>query len=231
MKVLFIAEAVTLAHVGRSIRLASILHSRGFDVVLACDPRYDAFLTGLDFSVRSIPSIPPARFLDALARGRPVFSQSELARYIEDDLALLGSIRPDAVVGDFRLSLSVSARLAQVPYVNVSNAYWSPYARPRFRIPSLPVTRHVALALAQPVFDLIRPVAFAAYVAPINRLRRAHGQPRFAFDIRRWRFDAVCRRSRVGSRFQRAIESSIHRRPSLVSPSAGTTLVGRDAQG
>src|SRR4030088_2094451 len=43
-KALVIAEAVTLAHVGRSIRLASILHREGIDVELACDSRYGRFL-------------------------------------------------------------------------------------------------------------------------------------------------------------------------------------------
>ena len=44
-------------------------------------------------------------------------------------------------------------------------------------------------ALAQPVFDLIRPVAFALHLGPINRLRRAHGQPRFGLDLRQWYCD------------------------------------------
>ena len=68
-KALFIAEGVTLAHVGRSIRLASILHRDGIDVELACDDRYARFLAGLDFPLRSIRSIPSDRFLDALAQG------------------------------------------------------------------------------------------------------------------------------------------------------------------
>src|SRR5881409_1451359 len=88
-KVLFIAEGVTLAHVGRSIRLASILHRDGIDVELACDGRYARFLTGLDFPVRSVPSIPSDSFLDALAHGRPVFSAETLRAYVDDDLALL----------------------------------------------------------------------------------------------------------------------------------------------
>ena len=38
------AEGVTLAHVGRALRLASMLHAQDFDVELACDPRYRRFL-------------------------------------------------------------------------------------------------------------------------------------------------------------------------------------------
>ena len=184
-KALFIAEGVTLAHVGRSIRLASILHREGIDVELACDRRYARFLTGLDFPVRSVRSIPSETFLDALARGRPVFSTETLRAYVSDDLALLSAAQPDVVIGDFRLSLSVSARVAGIPYVNVTNAYWSPYARPRFEVPSLALTRLVGLPLAKALFPVARPFAFALHTIPMNRVRRAYRLPSLGWDLRR----------------------------------------------
>jgi UDP:flavonoid glycosyltransferase YjiC (YdhE family) len=184
-KALFIAEAVTLAHVGRSIRLASILQRDGIDVELACDGRYARFLAGLDFPVRPIRSIPSDTFLDALARGRPVFSTETLRAYASDDLALLSSVQPDVVIGDFRLSLSVSARVAGIPYVNVTNAYWSPYARPRFEVPSLALTRLVGLPVAKALFPIARPFAFALHTIPMNRVRRAYQLPSLGWDLRR----------------------------------------------
>ena len=185
-KALFVAEGVTLAHVGRSIRLASILQRDGrIDVELACDPRYARFLTGLDFPVRSIRSIPSDTFLDALARGRPVFSTETLRAYVSEDLSLLASVKPDIVIGDFRLSLSVSARVAGIPYVNVTNAYWSPYARPHFEVPSLALTRLIGLPLANALFPIARPVAFAVHAIPMNRLRRAYQLPSLGWDLRR----------------------------------------------
>ena len=54
---------------------------------------------------------------------------------------MIREVEPDVVVGDFRLSLSVSARVAGVPYLAITNAYWSPYARQRFPLPELPVVR------------------------------------------------------------------------------------------
>ena len=53
-------------------------------------------------------------------------TSSSLDRYVEEDLRLIDSFRPDVVVGDFRVSLAISARKARIPYVNVTNAYWSP---------------------------------------------------------------------------------------------------------
>lgn len=183
-RVLVVAEGVTLAHVGRSLRLATILHEHGDDVVLACDPRYQRFLAGLPFEVRPIASISSADFLDALARGRPVYSSATLMRYVADDIALLESVRPDAVAGDFRISLSVSARVAGVPYINVTNAYWSPYARPEFRLPSLSFARYVNVAMAESIFRIVRPLAFALHAMPMNAVRRAHGLAASRLDVR-----------------------------------------------
>ena len=184
-KALFVAEGVTLAHVGRPIRLASILQRDGMVVELACDPRYARFLTGLDFPVRSLRSIPSDTFLDALAWGRPVFSTETLRAYVSEDLSLLEAVRPDVVIGDFRLSLSVSARVAGIPYINVTNAYWSPYARPHFEIPNLALTRLVGLPLAKALFPVARPFAFALHTIPMNRVRRAYRLPPLGWDLRR----------------------------------------------
>ena len=184
-KVLFVAEGVTLAHVGRAIRLASILQRDGMIVELACDRRYARFLADLDFPVRSIQSIPSDAFLEALARGRPVFSAETLRAYVSEDLSLLKAAQPDVVIGDFRLSLSVSARVAGIAYVNVTNAYWSPYARPRFRMPSLPFARFLGVPLADEVFRIARPLAFAAHAVPMNRVRRAYGLAALGWDVRR----------------------------------------------
>ena len=184
-RVLIFAEGVTLAHVGRSIALASILRRVGIDVELACDPRYSRFLARLDFPVLTIRSIPSEMFLEALVRGRPVFSTQTLAAYVREDLSLIEKSKPDAVIGDFRLSLSVSARVAGVPYVNVTNAYWSPYARPRFRMPGLPAAHFLGETLGHALFSFVRPLAFAAHALPMNRVRHAYGLPMLGRDVRR----------------------------------------------
>jgi UDP:flavonoid glycosyltransferase YjiC (YdhE family) len=184
-KALFVAEGVTLAHVGRAIRLALFLRSDEIDVELACDSRFGRFLAHLDFPVHTVRSIASETFLDALARGRPVFSQPTLAAYVRDDLALIEAAKPDAVVGDFRLSLSVSARLARIPYANVTNAYWSPYAKPRFRMPSLALSRLFSARTGDALFAIARPFAFAMHAMPMNGLRRANGLPPLGWDVRR----------------------------------------------
>ena len=184
-RVLFMAEGVTLAHVGRCLRLADTAHRSGFEVTLACDPRYERFLTGLPFRTLPLQSMSSEQFLATLARGRPVFSRSTLRRYVEADQRLIGDAGPDAIVGDFRLSLSVSARLARVPYANVTNAYWSPYARPDFRMPALPLSRYIPPGMGDRIFRIARPLAFALHAAPMNRTRRRYGMPPLGADVRK----------------------------------------------
>lgn len=189
-KILFVAEAVTLAHVGRPLALAGMLDARQYDVHFACAPGHEAMLAGGALKYWPISSIAGAQFLAALAAGKPVYDEATLRRYVEDDMRLLAEAQPDLVVGDFRLSLSVSARLARLPYVTISNAYWSPHVRQHYSVPAIPLSRHLPLALADGLFRLVRPLAFALHTVPLNRVRRHYGLPSLGWDLRRVYTDA-----------------------------------------
>ncbi|OYO29970.1 glycosyltransferase [Janthinobacterium sp. PC23-8] len=189
-KILFVAEAVTLAHVGRPLTLAQGLDDTLYEVHFACTDGYDFCFQGTPFQRWRIHSIPSRQFLHALAQGKPVYDEATLQAYVEDDLRLFDAVRPDLVIGDFRLSLSVSARLRAIPYITVSNAYWSPHVRQHYTVPSLPLTRMLPIWLADPLFRLIRPLAFASHAVPMNRVRRRHGLPSLGGDLRRIYTDA-----------------------------------------
>jgi len=173
--ILFVAEAVTLAHVARPTVLARGIAALGQRVVMALDDRYAAVCPSEDWATERIASLPTARFLEALRTGSPIHDRASFDAAIDDDLALLARVRPAVVVGDFRLSLGVSARLAGVPYINVSNAYWSPHARPTWRVPALPWTRFVPGALADRLFRAVRPIAFRMHASAMEASRRARG--------------------------------------------------------
>lgn len=189
-KLLFIAEAVTLAHVARPLALALALDRQRYDIRLACADGYDFCFKDSGLTRAPIASIPGPQFLRALAAGRPLYSEATLTAYVEDDLRLIGETRPDLVLGDFRLSLSVSARVAGVPYVGLTNAYWSPHARQRYTVPRLPLTRMLPIPLADALFGLARPLAFAIHTVPLNRVRRKYGLAPLGFDLRRVYTDA-----------------------------------------
>jgi UDP:flavonoid glycosyltransferase YjiC (YdhE family) len=183
IRVLFVAEAVTLAHVARPVVLARSLDPAAYEVCLAVDPRYNKVLGELPFTLRVIHSVSSEQFLAALARGTPLYDADTLCAYVEEDLALLREVRPDVVVGDCRLSLAVSARLAGVRYLAITNAYWSPYARQRFPLPELPMVRWFGVRLAGVLFRMALPLAFALHARPLNVTRRRYGLPSLGWNL------------------------------------------------
>lgn len=183
--VLFMAEAATLAHVARPLFLAGCLDPARYRSLMACDSRVRWLTDKYPFETLPLRSQPSGRFIEALAKGRPLYDADTLENYVRDDLATIEKVQPDLVVGDFRLSLSVSARLAKLPYLAIANAYWSPYAKMRYRVPSLPLTRFLPIPVADALFNLARPAAFAYHCLPLDRVRREHGLAPLGFDLRR----------------------------------------------
>lgn len=185
LRIALLAEAVTLAHVARPIALARALAPAGHQLLLACDPRYSSFAADGPWEYRPLRSIPSAEFNKALAQGKPVYSFEELSGYLDDDLRLIGSFKPDLVVGDFRLSLSVSARLARVPYAAIANAYWSPNYPGGYMLPVIPLSRALPVPIARSLFNVFGPLAFIPHCQPLNRLRRQHNLPSLGNNLRR----------------------------------------------
>lgn len=184
-RVILFAEAVTMAHVARPLCFARALDPDIYQIAIAASPRVAGLIAAEGCEHVALDSIEPQAFLDALASGRALYDAATLQRYVDNDRAVIDRFAPDLIVGDFRLSLSVSARLAGIPYVSICSAYWSPfYAPPRWPVPALPLTRLLPLGAAQLLFDLVRPIAFAAHCRPLNRVRQANGLPPLPSDLR-----------------------------------------------
>lgn len=173
--VLFFCEAVTLAHVARPATLAAALDRSLYDVHVAQHPRYRALLGDMDVQNHDLGSIEPRQFMQALAQGAPVYEESTLLDYVEEDKALIAKVQPDIIVGDFRISLQVSARLAGVPFVAITNAYWSEFCRQSYTVPDLPFSRLLGARVGQGIFSVVRPIAFALHCRPMNAVRKHYG--------------------------------------------------------
>ncbi len=184
-RVIFFAEPATLAHVVRPLVLAQALDRERFEVSFATGTDFRHHIESAGLDVRDLWCMGTRAYLAAVSAGRPVFPYEVLERYVEDDLRVIGEFRPDVIVGDFRLSLAVSARLAKIPYVGISNAYWSPYAQARFEVPVHAATRLLGVGFSDSVFQLVRPLIFAQHCLPMHRLRQRHGMSSLGFDLRR----------------------------------------------
>jgi UDP:flavonoid glycosyltransferase YjiC (YdhE family) len=180
-RVLFVAEAVSLAQVVRLVTLARALDARRYEVHFASAQFQDLVFGAPDlahFVRHQIASLPAAVVDRRVARGLRPYGTRTLARYLREELDLFDAVRPDLVVGDLRLSLTVSAPLARVPHACLINAYWSPYAeRDGFPLPDHPIVRLLGVARAARHFPVAQPFVFRHFARPVNALRRAHGLP------------------------------------------------------
>lgn len=177
-RILFIAEAVTLAHLTRPLLLARSLDPERFEIHFACAPGHERFLDGAGFAVRQIRTVPSRQFLIAMAKGFHVFSRQTLLDYVEEDLRILEEVDPDLVVGDLRHSLAVSAKLRKVPHVAIANIHWSPFASiKRFPVPENPLVKILGIRGTGVFLRLFQPVLLSIYARPLNQVRRRYGLP------------------------------------------------------
>jgi UDP:flavonoid glycosyltransferase YjiC (YdhE family) len=190
-RILFFAEAVTLAHVARPIALAKGLDPRCYEIIMACHERYQRFIECEPWQTLPLYSIPSQQFLKALAEGKPVYDLQTLRDYVRDDLNLIEKAKPDLIVGDFRLSLSVSARLVGIPYISITSAYWSPYfIGNKYPLPVLPLTRILPIPIAEMLFRLVTPLVLSRHCEPLNRIRQENGLNSLGPDLREVYTDA-----------------------------------------
>jgi len=183
-RILFLAEGATMAHFVRPLALAGSLDPTRYEIYFYAPPRFSLHLRNQPFAVGELASMPGEQFLANLARGVPLFPADVLRSYVKQDRQLFANIRPDLVIGDMRLSLPISARLEGVLHACIINAYWSPYARRRSILPSVPLTRVIPPRLLSPLYHLTEPLAYAMHVAPTNRVRKEFGLPALPPDIR-----------------------------------------------
>ncbi|MCK6398996.1 glycosyltransferase [Thauera aminoaromatica] len=193
LKILFFAEGATLAHVARPYVVAQSLSPEAFEVVFARPSSFAWLTAGSGFRTIDLPCQDGKVFARRLEHGRPLYDYATLAAYVEQDLALIDAERPDVVVGDFRLSLSVSARLRNVPYVTICDAYWSPEYPSQPPLPVLSFTRFTPIPLASLLFRYVAPLAMRLHTLPLERLRAHHGLPSLGHDLRRCYTDADLR--------------------------------------
>lgn len=178
-RILFMGESITLAHVVRPAQLAESLDADVFEVHFATDSRYQKLFCPANATFHAISCMSGTEFQRRLDRGTTVFDEILLEMQIKEDLELFQKVKPDVVVGDFRNSLAISARLKGIPYLGIANAYWSHFNNEMMPLPEILPFRLIGHSLSQFIFEKgrkhILPWIFTQQAAPMNKIRQKYG--------------------------------------------------------
>lgn len=174
-KILFIGEAVSLAHVTRPLVLALSLDPSRYEIHFACDPRYHSLLKlPLHIQYWPIHSSPSESFIRGADRGGYVWQPQEIEKFVQEELGLFARLAPALIVSDFRMSVTISAELARIPYATLTNIYWSPFRRLGFdAFPTWPLQFRVRRNLER----WLMPWRQTSLTAAFNQVRQAHDLP------------------------------------------------------
>jgi UDP:flavonoid glycosyltransferase YjiC (YdhE family) len=183
-RILFIAEGVTMTHFTRPAALAESLDCEDYELHFWTPRRYHRLLRQRFARLGDLRTIDPNQFLASLSSGDQLYTEKVLSDYVRDDLEIIDEVQPDLIIGDFRLSLNISAPLRQIPYASIFNAHWSPYRHQPAIVPELPLTRWIPPRLLSPLFAALRPSIYAAHARPVNAVRRSFGLPPISDDLR-----------------------------------------------
>lgn len=176
-RVLFMPESASLAHLGRLLTLAKSLPESRFSITFACDQQLRRWVPA-PFEWKQATSLSSEEFRLRLACGKTLFDAPLLHRQVKEDLSLFHETQPDAVVGDFRPSLAISAPLMGVPYINVVGAHWSPWAEIPFEAVGPLDTwwsRSLGHRMGKALVNALLPIGFRLQARPFNKVRRAYG--------------------------------------------------------
>ena len=191
-KVLVMPDGNWLSHVSRTLEVAkALLELGGYEIVFAGDGEYMRLPRECGFEVRHILTHDADHVMRCSRSGRANWwDYPTLAAHVEADLEIFKQEKPDLVLGDFRLSLSTSCELAEIPLAVILNAAWTDYYSARVRAPEhLWVTRALGRWLTTRLFPLVKNAILRLDSRPFRKYRQEHGlSPRHnIWDV--WRGD------------------------------------------
>lgn len=176
-KILFLAEAVSLAHIGRPLMLAKWAQKQNIEVHFAASPTglLKTKANSFGFATHPLYTINEDLFYQRVNQSKFFYQVNDLKKYVAEEQALILKIKPDLIVSDFRLTASISAELTGKPLLNLSNAYWSPHYSCPFPAPENGIFKLLPQRTTDFVFNFIRPFAFKFFGKELNQTRDFFG--------------------------------------------------------
>ncbi len=190
--VLVIGDSMSIAHVARAMVVARRLQEEGHRVEFATGAVHQELARQEGFEPHEIDCVRPEAALAAIRRGSHIFDYDTVRRYVDSDLSLIGHVNPELIIGDFRLSLNISAELAGVEHWSIVSGYMTRYySAPETPPETFPIVRLLGQRVSRLLFPLLKRQTLRAFARQFNRYRRKLGL-RPIRDV----FDAIASRHR-----------------------------------
>ncbi len=175
-------EGGVLAHVTRAFEVARALQRRyGHRIVFCCGGPYVHIMRDAGFDVVPVFTVDYEITLKVARSGKPPplgWWKSVCDQAVASELDVIAAVKPDAVLGDMRWTLSTSARAARVPYVSVTNACWTDSFAEEIELPEGHIaSRVLGKRLAKAMFPALLYLSMVYGARGFARVRKKLGLP------------------------------------------------------
>jgi len=173
-KILIMPDGNWLSHTSRPLEIAKVLRQMGHEIIFASEGEYMKLPRAEGFKVLPIRTINPDHVLKCSRDGRANWYDYDLIKAcVKAELNLIENVKPDLVLTDFRLPLSTSCELADVPLAVILNASWTNYYSVRVKAPEhLGITQVLGRKITTLLTPLIKKLILSIDARPFNKFRK-----------------------------------------------------------
>ncbi|MEO1373923.1 MAG: nucleotide disphospho-sugar-binding domain-containing protein [Cyanobacteria bacterium J06635_10] len=125
-RILIIPSSIGLSHLTRLILIALELQNNGAEIAFAFKEN-NQILKHYDFQFFPVSD---AVITDFNSNVFAAFTPSLIEECVKDEIKVIETFKPDAIIGDFRLTAAISSQITQIPYISVVNGYMTDYFNP-----------------------------------------------------------------------------------------------------
>ncbi|MBW4599439.1 MAG: hypothetical protein KME29_07450 [Calothrix sp. FI2-JRJ7] len=123
---LLLPSAIGRSHFNRLVLIAQELQERGAEIAFAFREN-NQILKHHNFEFFLVSDAVVTNFSSNVFAA---YTPSLIEQCVKDELKVIEAFKPDAIIGDFRLTAAISSKVAKIPYISVVNGYMTDYFDP-----------------------------------------------------------------------------------------------------
>ena len=125
-RILIIPSSIGLSHLTRLVLIALELQNNGAEIAFAFKENNQIFK---HYDFQFFP-VSDAVVTDFNSNVFATFTPSLIEQCVKDEIKAIETFKPDAIIGDFRLTAAISSQITGIPYISVVNGYMTDYFNP-----------------------------------------------------------------------------------------------------